>query len=85
MAHKNMTLDFVAGPPAVFFQVYDKPKGSVPVFRIMRTGCADLGWQSIRVGLYAHKVVVLSYQIFTWIPLEPAASFWAENPAPAVI
>ena len=73
MAHGNLTVEFDADPPAVFFQVYDKPKGSGPVLRIMRTGCADLNEQSIRVGLYANEVVALFYRIFTEIPLDPVA------------
>ncbi|TXN76607.1 hypothetical protein FV228_00190 [Methylobacterium sp. WL18] len=85
MAHGNMTVQFNADPPAIFFQVYDQPKGSGPILRVMRTNHVELGEQSIRVGRYDNKVVALFYRIFTEIPLEPTASFWTANLAPIVI
>ena len=83
MAHGHMTVRFDTDPPAIFFQVYDQPKDSGSILRIMRTNHADLGEQSIQVGRYDNRVVALFHQIFTEIPLEPTASFWSANPIPA--
>ena len=73
MAHGNMTIRFDANPPSIFFSMYDQPKGSGPVLRVMQTTHADLSEQSIRVGKYDNRVIALFYRIFTEIPLDSVA------------
>lgn len=79
MAHGHMTVQFDADPPTIAFQVYDQPKDSGPILRIMRTNHIDLGEESIRVGRYDNRVVALLYRIFTEIPLEPTTTYWSAN------